>query len=269
VRAEFISTQITDLRWLGLDWDYGPDNGGPTAPYFQSQRIPNYQAALQGLAALGKTYSCYCSRKEIAEAASAPHGPGDEGPRYPGTCAAGPPPVAPGVAQAIRFRTPPDRVVVLDEIQGSREFRPAEETGDFVVWRKDGVPAYQLAVVVDDAAMGITHVLRGSDLLASTARQILLYEALGLKPPHWAHVPLLLGPDGERLSKRHQALSLRELRERGVAPEKVVGWLAASCGLAGKHQEAMPQDLVSRYDPALLPREDATIDLPDWLRRSH
>jgi glutamyl-tRNA synthetase len=159
---------------------------------------------------------------------------------------------------------PDGPVQVLDDIQGERTFCPSEETGDFVVWRKDGVAAYQLAVVVDDAAMGITHVLRGADLLASTARQILLDRALNVDPPRWSHVPLLLGPDGERLSKRHGAPSLRELRENGESPERVVGWLAASCGLGPEGEEISPERLVATYDPDRIPRADAVVDLSIW-----
>jgi glutamyl-tRNA synthetase len=260
VRPGIMEAQLADLRWLGLDWDEGPDVGGPFAPYEQSLRRELYEQALQRLAARGLLYECFCSRREIAGAASAPNGPDDEGPVYPGTCRA----LTPGEVErrraergesAIRFRVPARPVRVHDLLHGDLTFRPAEETGDFVVRRKDGVAAYQLAVVVDDAAMEITHVVRGADLLPSTARQLLLYEALGLEPPVWIHVPLLLGPDGERLAKRHGAVSLRELREGGVRPDMVVGWLAATCELAGAGEEIAPRDLLGRFSVERLPRE--------------
>ncbi|HLL84617.1 MAG TPA: glutamate--tRNA ligase family protein, partial [Longimicrobium sp.] len=156
---------------------------------------------------------------------------------------------------ALRFRVDDaDEEVCFDDgVQGRACFRPAADTGDFVVRRKDGVAAYQLAVVVDDAAMGITDVVRGGDLLGSTARQILLFRALGLAVPRYAHAALMLGADGERLSKRHGAVSLAELRGEGVAPEKVVGWLASTCGLAEPGEQIRAADLVPRFTTALIP----------------
>ncbi len=149
-----------------------------------------------------------------------------------------------------------------DLLQGDVAFDPEAETGDFVVRRKDGVAAYQLAVVVDDAAMGITHVVRGADLLPSTARQLLLYRALDLDPPAFLHVPLLLGPDGERLAKRHGAVSLAELREAGVAPARVAGWLASTCGLAGPGEEVEARELVSRFAVERIPRGSTVVGDP-------
>lgn len=259
VRPGVQQRQLDELRWLGLDWDEGPDVGGPYAPYVQSERQADYGAALRRLAGAGLLYPCRCSRREIAAAASAPHA-GDEGPRYPGSCAArGTGPGAlPPFGEALRVRVPPAEVRFLDELQGVQEFHPASETGDFVVRRKDGVAAYQLAVTVDDAAMGITHVVRGADLLDSTARQLLLYRALGLHPPWWLHVPLLLGPDGERLAKRHGAVALGDLRAAGAPPERVVGWLAASCGLAEVGEELAPAALVERFAVGRLPRATET-----------
>ncbi|HEV2130547.1 MAG TPA: tRNA glutamyl-Q(34) synthetase GluQRS, partial [Longimicrobiaceae bacterium] len=213
VRPGMMEAQLADLRWLGLDWDEGPDVGGAFGPYLQSQRQERYEAALRRLAEQGLLYECFCSRKDIAAALSAPHGPAEEGPRYPGTCRESSAEERAGTPAALRLRVPPGEVCFQDLLFGRLCFAPAEETGDFVVRRKDGIAAYQLAVVVDDAAMEITHVLRGADLLSSTARQLLLYDALDLPPPEWLHVPLLLGPDGERLSKRHGAVTLREVRE--------------------------------------------------------
>lgn len=264
VRDEYYETQLRDLRWLGLDWDEGPDVGGPDGPYLQSERRDLYAAALDRLGTSGSLYECFCSRREIVEAASAPHGGDDEGPCYPGTCLH----VgdeerrrrhARGAASALRFRTPSGPVAFHDLLQGEVVFDPAREVGDFVVRRKDGVAAYQLAVVVDDAAMRITHVVRGADLLSSTARQILLYRALDLPPPAWVHVPLLLGGDGERLAKRHGAPSLRELRESGARPERVVGLLARSCGLLKEGEDALPPELLQGFSLDRLPREPTVL----------
>lgn len=262
VRDKYYHTQLADLRWLGLDWDEGPDLGGPNAPYLQSERRDLYRAALKTLAEHGSLYECFCSRREILEAASAPHAGDEEGPRYPGTCLN----LAPEDldrrrargAAAIRFRTPPGRVSFEDLLQGAVTFDPAEKVGDFVVRRKDGVAAYQLAVVVDDAAMGVTHVVRGADLLSSTARQILLYRGLELPAPSWIHVPLVLGPDESRLAKRHGAPTLQDLRESGADPERVVGWLAASCGLLDQPRRATAAELITDFSIERLPRGDTS-----------
>ncbi len=213
VRPGMAQQQMEELRWLGLDWD-GEES-------FQSRRTSLYEEALRKLG--DNVYECFCSRAEIAAVASAPHG--DEGPRYPGTCA--------GLtreqraarrrtrAPSLRLRVPPGPVKFHDQILGDQEFDTQALVGDFVLRRADGIFAYQLAVVVDDGAMGITQVLRGADLLSSTPRQILLHRLLGQPEPLWAHVPLVLGPGGERLSKRDRSLSLSALRTRGVNPALV------------------------------------------------
>ncbi len=264
VRPHFLHNQLEDLRWLGLDWDEGPDTGGPMGPYFQSERDDLYRQALENLARTGHLYECHCSRREILAAASAPHAADDEGPAYPGTCRdrVVTDPNTPG---ALRFRVPEGSVHFIDLLQGPQRFEPASETGDFVVRRKDGIAAYQLAVVVDDAAMGITDVLRGSDLLSSTARQILVYSALGLQSPRWTHVPLLLHATGERLAKRDGALMIRSLRERGCPPERVVGWLAHSCGLLDAPRETTPAELVPSFDPERIKRENTATEFPAWM----
>jgi glutamyl-tRNA synthetase len=233
---------LDDLRWLGLDWDEGPDVGGAFAPYRQSQRRAAYDAAIERLLSVGRAFPCACSRAEVARAASAPHGVDDEGPRYPGTCRALDPRKVEERARAggrlpvIRFAGRGERVAFVDEVHGAVE--PLGEGGvdDFVLRRADGVAAYQLAVVLDDAAMQIDEVVRGDDLLASTPRQLALYRALDLSPPRFAHVPLLLDPHGERLAKRTRPASLASLREAGVAPAAVVGRLAASAGLSPSDQ---------------------------------
>jgi glutamyl-tRNA synthetase len=243
---------LGELRWLGIDWDEGPDVGGPHAPYRQSQRLGRYTAAFEALRRRGLAYPCFCSRAEIAAASQAPHGPADEGPRYPGTCreldereralraARGKPP-------AWRFRVPADVVAFRDVVFGEQVVDVGAQVGDFVVMRADGVPAYQLAVVVDDAAMDVSEVVRGADLLPSTARQLLLYRALSLPEPRFAHVPLVVGEDGERLAKRHGALSLGELRDRGAHPRAVVGMLARSSGLAAPGEMPSPEELVRGF----------------------
>jgi glutamyl-tRNA synthetase len=269
VRPGLEARILAELRWLGLDWDEGPDVGGPAGPYRQSERRPRYAEALERLRARGHVYPCFCSRAEIAAAAQAPHGPGDDGPRYPGTCAAlGPEELARRSASrppAWRFRVRPGPVLFDDGIHGAQAVDVAAATGDFVVARADGVPAYQLAVVVDDAAMDVTDVVRGDDLLASTARQLLLYEALGLRPPRFAHVPLVLGEDGARLAKRHGALSVGDLRERGADPAAVVALLASRSGLdAGAR--ATPRDLVAGFSLARVERAPAVLRGEDVAR---
>src|SRR5512138_3594293 len=269
VRAGMEARILSELRWLGLDWDEGPDVGGPAGPYRQSERREAYVRALDRLRAEGRAYPCFCSRAEIAAASQAPHGPTDEGPRYPGTCAAL---SAAEVARrastrrpAWRLRVPPGAVVFEDGVHGPRAVDVLAEVGDFVVMRADGVAAYQLAVVVDDAAMEVTDVVRGDDLLSSTARQLLLYRALGLAAPRFAHVPLVVGEDGERLAKRHGALSLGELRERGADPRAVVASLAALSGLAAGPQIAA-RDLVEGFTLAAIPRAPAVLRGDDVAR---
>jgi glutamyl-tRNA synthetase len=254
---------LDELAWLGLDWDEGPDVGGAFGPYRQSERAGMYRAALERLRAGGAVYPCFCSRAEIAAASQAPHGPGDEGPRYPGTCRAlRPEEVAARAARrapAWRLRVPPGPVAFEDGVHGPCAFDVAAEVGDFVVARADGIAAYQLAVVVDDAAMAIEEVVRGDDLLPSTARQLLLYRALGLAAPRFAHVPLVVGEDGARLAKRHRALSVGELREAGADPAVVVGALAALSGLAPPGAALRPRALVGGFSLARLPRRPAVL----------
>ena len=226
-RADYAAAMLDDLRWLGIGWQEGPDVGGPFAPYRQSERYALYRAAWERLRAGGWIYPCTCSRRELAAAVSAPHEDQDEDdePLYPGRCR----PAVAAVAQARepagvnwRFRIPDGETIRFEDSgMGARSYVAGRDFGDFVVWRRDDVPAYQLACVVDDAAMQITEVVRGADLLKSTARQILLYRALGLTPPRWHHCPLLRDAAGQRLAKRTDALSLRALRERGMTPAEV------------------------------------------------
>jgi glutamyl/glutaminyl-tRNA synthetase len=217
-KMEFVTQMLEDLRWFGFEWSEGPDVGGPFAPYNQSERMGFYQAALEKLRVGNFIYPCTCSRKDIRDAVTAPHAADDEL-IYPGTCrdkklsANNSQPTA---RFAWRFRVPDGETIGFkDENLGEQKFVAGKDFGDFVVWRGDGVPAYQLACVADDAAMRITEVVRGADLLISTARQILIYRALKLVPPQYFHCQLMCDESGRRLAKRHDSLSLRSFRGQG------------------------------------------------------
>lgn len=252
---------LDDLRWLGLDWDEGPDNGGPFAPYVQSERIDIYQHYLQVLQEKGVIYPCYCSRAEIAQAAFINDEENPDGPRYPGTCrflslAQRKEREAQGKRPALRFRVDDERFVSFtDLLMGKQAQQVQRAVGDFIVRRSDGIFAYQFAVVVDDALMHINQVVRGTDLLTSTARQILLYEALDFPIPIFAHVPLVLDEQGKRLAKRTQSTGLELLRQNGLLAEQVVGQLAASCHLLEQDTAINPielADLYKQYEYAIM-----------------
>jgi len=220
-KMEFAPAMVEDLRWFGFQWQEGPDCGGPFAPYNQSERLEFYRAAVEELCARGFIYPCTCSRKDIRDAASAPNVEGEE-PVYPGTCRQNRKSEFVIRKCSWRFRVPDGEAISFtDGNFGLQTFVAGKDFGDFVVSRHDATPAYQLACVVDDAAMHITEVVRGADLLVSTARQILLYRALDLKPPAFFHCPLLRDAAGVRLAKRHDALSLRALRAGGSTPESL------------------------------------------------
>jgi glutamyl-tRNA synthetase len=228
-RAEFAAGAMDDLRWLGLQWDEGPDVGGPHAPYVQSQRREVYEDAWRRLRDGGFIYPCTRSRADVQRAAQAPHTEEEDAePLYPlewrPAPGAGREIASPGAAQANwRFRVPEsEEVRFVDALGGPQAYVAGQDFGDFLVWRRDDVPAYELAVVADDHAMAITEVVRGADLLRSTARQILIYRALGWTPPGWCHAPLMLDENGKRLAKRNDALSLAALRAGGVDPKKLV-----------------------------------------------
>lgn len=227
-RREFVAAMIEDLRWLGIEWQEGPDVGGRVGPYAQSGRRASHLDAWRRLVASGHVYPCACSRRDLARAAQAPHegAHADDEPMYPGTCrpragaTVAPPETPAGVNW--RFRVPDGEEVEFEDLrQGRQMFVAGRDFGDFLVWRRDDVPAYQLAVVCDDAAMRVTEVVRGRDLLKSTARQLLLQRALDYETPDYYHCELMTDERGERLAKRHAALSLRALRERGLAPAEV------------------------------------------------
>ena len=264
--------QIEDARWLGLDWDEGPDVGGPHGPYRQSARGDVYRAALRRLAEDGHLFPCRVSRKDLHELASAPHG--HEGlPPYPAELR--PDALAAGWFDdaaarhdaALRFRVEPETVAFEDRVVGRVEEDVSAAVGDFVLERRDGVFSYQLAVVVDDLAMGVTEVVRGMDLLDSTARQILLIRTLGGAVPAYAHLPLLVEPDGRKLSKRHGAMTVRALRDAGVSAEALVGWLAAALG-QGELRPRTPAEVADTFDMARVRPDPVTVpdDLADRLR---
>ena len=263
-KPEFVRAMYDDLHWLGIDWTEGPDCGGPFAPYSQSERRPNYLAASKTLRNQGLIYPCTCSRKDVAQSASAPNEndndddeliyPGHCRPKaVPGSCGDGRP-VRPAEAKPRgthpnsrkfnsvsptpdptpapnwRFRVPDGEEVAFTDLHlGPQRFIAGRDFGDFIIWRRDNIPAYQLAVVVDDAAMQITEVVRGADLLKSTARQILLFRALGLPIPAYYHCDLIRDESGIRLAKRHDSLSIRHLRDSGCTPEQVRTGKAVPC----------------------------------------
>jgi glutamyl-tRNA synthetase len=243
---------LDDLRWLGLDWDEGPDIGGPYAPYTQSERIDIYEQYLQHLQDAGLIYPCYCSRAEIAQVASAPQ-QDSEGPVYLGTCrhltaAQRRHHEAHNRRPSLRFRVDDERIVTFTDLLAGLCAQHVQRTaGDFIVRRSDGVFAYQFSVIIDDALMHINQVVRGRDLLSSTARQILLFEALGFPLPTFAHVPLVRDEHGQRLAKRSQSEGLAPLQAQGLTPEQIIGKLAASCGLIEQIIPFSPNELAQIF----------------------
>ncbi|MEQ1860327.1 MAG: tRNA glutamyl-Q(34) synthetase GluQRS [Chthoniobacteraceae bacterium] len=219
VRPEFVAAMFEDMRWLGLRWSEGPDLGGPHAPYTQSERLPLYRLAFERLLAAGLVFPCICSRKDVLTAAGAPHA-GEEEPLYPGTCRER---RDHPIDVNWRLRVPDGEVLAFtDGHFGEQRATAGVDFGDFLVWRKDDLPSYQLACVVDDALMGITEVVRGADLIASTFRQLLLYRALGWTPPAFFHCPLVLDETGQRLAKRDASTTLRGLRAAGWTPAQIL-----------------------------------------------
>lgn len=252
-KKEFVDGLVEDLRWLGIDWD------GPVVT--QSERLARYEDALRTIEQAAKVYPCFCSRADL-HAASAPHA-SDGTPVYPGTCLTLSDSELADLKKsrrhALRLHVPDERITFHDEIQGDYEQCLARESGDFVLRRSDGVYAYQLVCVVDDIASEVTEVVRGSDLLSSTPRQMLLYRLLGANPPRYAHHPLLLAEDGRRLAKREEDCTISSLRERGVPSEKIVGYLAYLAGQIDKPRSMSPDELISIFDASRIPREDIIV----------
>jgi glutamyl-tRNA synthetase len=231
-RPQFVSAMLEDLRWLGIQWTEGPDCGGPYAPYAQSERREHYLAAWRKLRDRGFIYPCTCSRKDVAQAVAAPNDSDDE-PIYSGRCRSRTDAAQFAEPAGVnwRFRVPDGGEISFTDLHlGPQRFCAGRDFGDFLVWRRDDVPAYQIAVVVDDSEMNITEVVRGADLLKSTARQILLCRALGLQVPGYYHCDLVRDEAGVRLAKRHDALSIRHLREIGWTPDQVRAGTGLNCG---------------------------------------
>jgi glutamyl-tRNA synthetase len=255
VKAGADRQAIQDLTWLGLDWDEGP--------VYQTMRYAEYEAAIEQLLARGEAYPCVCTRKDVAGAASAPHGPsGDKVPVYPGTCRGKFASVQEafervGKIPAVRFKVPEGTVEFIDRVKGNVSFDVARLLGDFVTAKSEGTASYQLAVVVDDAAMGVTDVVRADDLLDSTPRQILLYHALELteRIPAYCHLPLVVGPDGRRLAKRHGDTRLAAYRVANVAPARVLALMARWLGVEGAGDAILLDDLLKRFKLENVPRE--------------
>lgn len=264
-KAGAAAAALEDLRWLGFDWDEGPDVGGPCAPYTQTERKAFYAEALEKLKGKGLVYPCVCSRRDVETGQSAPHT--EDGMHYPGTCRerfadfeSARRFLPDGRVPAWRFRVEAGETVRFEDcFHGRYEQDVSALSGDFVLARDAVGAGYMLAVVVDDDAMGITEVIRGDDLLPATPRQLLLYRALGLKQPAFTHVPLVVSEDGRRLAKRHGDTRISALRESGVPAERIIGLLAWWCGWAAWGERLSLRDLPPRFDLQALPREPAVL----------
>ena len=272
---EMVSGIVDGMRWLGLDWDEGPDTGGPHEPYFQSQRLEKYRAAAAGLVATGRAYYCYCAPEVLQQKRQAAEAAGG-GWIYDRTCCAlsdddRAQREASGMPRAVRFKVPEGRTTFIDLVHGPIDFDNAN-IEDFVVLRSDAQPTYHLSVVVDDIDMHITHVVRGDDHISNTPKQVLLYQAFGRTPPAFAHVPLILGPDKKRLSKRHGATSVMEYPRLGYLPEAMVNFLSLLGWSPGGDQELFSKDdLVTRFTLEGISGGNAVFNPEklDWFNQQH
>lgn len=262
-RPEYASSLLEDLRWLGLDWDEGPDKGGARGPYVQSAREAIYDDALKKLDMAGLVYPCYCTRKELRQLAAAPH-IDDIGAPYPGTCRTLDAVQRTTLAKSgrkptLRLHCPEDILTFTDLSLGLQCFTLTDCGGDFALRRSDGVWAYQLVVAIDDALMGVTQVVRGRDILSSTPRQIAILQILGHQVPTYGHIPLLLNEQGERLAKRHQSLTLRYLHDQGVEAQRIIGLLGYLAGLVSSEKPISPSELISHFSWKYLPKTDRVV----------
>jgi glutamyl-tRNA synthetase len=272
---EMVAGILSSLRWLGLEWDEGPGVGGPHAPYFQSQRLDRHRAAAASLVAAGRAYHCYCRPDELAVRREAAERAGG-GWIYDRRCLALPAEErsrneAAGQPRAVRFRVPDGRTAFDDLVRGRIEIEHAT-IEDFVLLRSDGSPTYQLSVVIDDVDMAITDVVRGDDHISNTPKQILLYEALGAPVPRFAHVPLILGPDKKRLSKRHGATSVGEYEARGYLPDAMVNFLALLGWSPGGEREVyLPAELIPLFALEDISGGNAVFNVEklDWFNQQH
>lgn len=260
VKAEAAAQALDVLAWLGMDWD--------GEPIYQAHDLSPYRDAMETLSRKRLTYRCPATRREIEAAASAPHGDEHEL-RYPGIYRPpDPPPIPDGAHTAVRVVVPDGPIKFVDEAHGPQAVDVQQQVGDFIVWTKAGLPAYQLAVVVDDARQGVTDVIRGDDLLRSTARQVLLYDYLELgPPPRYRHVPLVYGPDGRRLAKRHGDTRVASYREHGAGPDRIVGLIAWWSGLTPERSPMSAEEFVKTFDWRKLPPDPVTFTPEDdrWL----
>jgi len=250
-RDEYVYSIREALEWLGLTWDEGP--------YFQSERFPLYQEYAQKLYQEGKAYYCECSKEELEERKKVMLERGLK-PRYDGTCREKGLPPGPG--RALRIKAPELAEIVFEDLLRGKIVFPPEEVDDFIILRSDGTPTYQFAVVIDDFTMGVTHVIRGDDHISNTPKQLLLYQALGVNPPQFAHIPMVLGPDGARLSKRHGARSILEYREEGYLPQAVVNYLARLGWGYGDQEYFTLEELIEKFDLSRVNLSPARFD-PD------
>ena len=272
---EMVSGIVDGLRWMGLDWDEGPDIGGPHAPYFQSQRLDRYRESAARLVAQGSAYYCYCTPESLQQKRQAAEAAGG-GWLYDRTCcalSAGEVAVreATGAPRAVRFKVPGGSTSFIDLVHGRIEF-PNAVIEDFVVLRSDLQPTYHLSVVVDDIEMGMTHVVRGDDHISNTPKQVLLYDAFGCSPPAFAHVPLILGTDKKRLSKRHGATSVMEYPRLGYLPEAMLNFLALLGWSPGGDQELFTRDeLVQMFALEGISGGNAVFNPEklDWVNQRH